>query len=173
MTKNANNRRTPRAFSLIELLIVIAILLAIGGLVVVNLMPKKEESDINLTRVQIDLFVEALDLFKLDMKRYPSEEEGLRALWTRDALEDEEDEANWKSPYLRNPAPTDTWGSEWIYRYPGEIRGEAFYDIISLGPDKEEDTDDDITNHDRLKNEEGEIDESFDDFGTGDEDFGP
>ena len=65
--------------------------------------------------------------------------------------------------------PRDRWGSDWIYRYPGEIRGESFYDIISIGPDKEEDTDDDITNHDRMRDADGEIGEEFDDFTTPDE----
>ncbi len=58
----------------------------------------------------------------------------------------------------------DQWGNELVYRYPGEIRGESFYDIISPGPDKEEETDDDSTNHDRARDEEGEISEDFEDF---------
>ena len=108
--------RARRAFTLIELLIVIAILLAIGGLVVVNLLPKKEEADINLMQAQIDQFDASLKYFKLAMNRYPTEEEGLRALWSRDAVEDEEDAQRWKGPHLDSPNPRDTWGSEWIYR---------------------------------------------------------
>ncbi len=164
-----NPRSFRRAFSLIELLIVIAILLAIGGLVVVNLMPKKDAADIDLMKAQIDQFEAALKLFKLDMKRYPTEEEALAALWSKAAIEDEEEAVNWKGPYLENPKADDTWGSPWVYHFPGEIRGEAFYDIISLGPDKEEDTEDDINNHQDLMNEEGELSEEFEDFGTGDD----
>jgi general secretion pathway protein G len=164
--------RKRRAFSLIELLIVIAILLAIGGLVVVNLLPAKDQADIDLTRVQIDTFEHALKRFQLDMKRWPSEEEGLSALWSKDSLEDEEDEANWNGPYLEKPAPRDTWDNEWVYRSPSEIREGAAYDIVSLGPDGEEDTDDEVHNHQRDMNEEGEFDEEFDDFGTGEDDLG-
>lgn len=167
---NGSTRR--RAFSLIELLIVIAILLAIGGLVVVNLLPAKDQADIDLTRVQIDTFEQAMKRFKLDMKRWPSEEEGVKALWSSAALEDEEDEANWNGPYLEKPAPKDTWGGEWIYRNPSEIREGAPYDIVSMGPDGEEDTDDEVHNHQRDMDEEGEFDDEFDDFGTGDEDLG-
>lgn len=162
-----------RALTLIELLIVIAILLAIGGLVVVNLLPKKDEADVNLTRVQIDQFDAALKLFKLDAKRFPSEDEGLRALWSSEALEDDDEGQSWKGPYLESPTPRDTWNNEWLYRFPGEIRGESFYDIISAGPDGEEGTEDDITNHDRLRDEEGDIDEAFDDFTPSDADTGP
>ncbi|MHC5114562.1 MAG: type II secretion system major pseudopilin GspG [Planctomycetota bacterium] len=170
----AHRPATRRGLTLIEVLIVIAILLAIGGLVVVNLIPKKEQADIDLTKAQIQSFDNALKLFKLDMKRWPTEEEGIRALWSRDALEDEEDAEGWKGPYLENPVPRDTWNNEWTYRYPGEIRGESFYDIISFGPDGEEDTDDDIHNHLAFMGEGGEIDEEFEDFsmpGDGDGTF--
>lgn len=169
--RNKPIKRAPRrGLTLIEVMIVIAILLAIGGLVVVNLLPQKDKADINLTRVQIDQFASALDLFKLDMNRYPTEDEGLAALWNKDAIEDEEEQVNWTAAYLKIPTPRDRWESEWIYRYPGEILGETFYDIISLGPDREEGTDDDITNHDRLRDEEGEIAEDFEDFTTSGDD---
>ena len=154
--------RARRAFSLIELLIVIAILLAIGGLVVVNLMPKKEQADVDLTRVQLKQFDSAIKQFKLDMDRVPTEDEGLTVLWSRDAVEDEEEAAKWRGPYLETPVPRDKWGTEWIYVFPGEIRGEQFYDITSAGPDREEDTEDDITNHDAFMDEDGEIAEEFD-----------
>lgn len=172
MNTHPLKRAAHRGLTLIEVMIVIAILLAIGGLVVVNLLPRQDEANIKLAKVQIDQIANALDLFKLDMNRYPTEDEGLRALWSRDAIEDEEEATNWTSAYLKDPTPRDHWGSEWIYRYPGEIRGEAFFDIISLGPDKEEDTDDDITNHDRFLNEEGEVAEEFEDFTTPDDNAG-
>jgi len=76
-------RMARRAFSLIELLIVIAILLAIGGLVVVNLLPAKSQADIDLTRVQIDQFGSAMKRFQLDMKRIPLQDEGLALQFER------------------------------------------------------------------------------------------
>lgn len=151
-----------RGLTLIEILIVIAILLAIGGLVVVNLLPARDQADIDLTTVQIDQIGEALDRFRLDMRRFPTEDEGLAALWNREVLEDEQEMQNWRGPYM-DQLTTDPWGNEWVYRFPGEIRGEDYYDLISYGPDGEEGTEDDITNHDRLRDEEGEI-ETFDDF---------
>lgn len=153
-----------RAFTLIELLIVIAILLAIGGLVLVNLLPSRAQAQADLQRVQFDQINQAMKRFLLDLSRWPTEEEGLAALWNREALEDDEDFDRWRGPYLENPIVNDSWGSELIYRQPGEIRGEAFYDLISSGPDKEEETDDDITNHDRFMDPEGEIAEDFEDF---------
>ncbi len=160
--RTRRRRSGRRAFTLIELLIVIAILLAIGGLVVVNLIPKKGEADINLTRVQIDQFESAIKFFKLAMNRYPNEDEGLRALWSYDAIEDEQEQQRWTGPYLETPTPRDIWGTEWEYHEPSEELESLPYDIISWGPDKEEDTEDDITNHDRLRDEEGELPDDLD-----------
>ncbi len=155
--------RSRPAFTLIELMIVIAILLALGGLVLVNLLPRQKEAEINLTRVQIDQVVSALEYFQLDMKRFPTEEEGLTALWAKDVIQDEDEAERWKGKYI-DAIPSDTWGSDWIYREPSETESYP-YDIVSLGPDKEEGTPDDITNLDRLRDSEGEIAEEFTDFG--------
>ncbi|UCD76494.1 MAG: type II secretion system major pseudopilin GspG [Phycisphaerales bacterium] len=172
MTGNwKDHRRVRRAFSLIELLIVIAIMLTLGGLVVVSLLPAKEKADVDVTKIQMDDFKRALDLFRLQMDRYPTEEEGLAVLWSPDTLEDEEDEAKW-SRFLETACPFDKWDNEWIYRAPSEIREGAPYDIISMGPDGEEDTDDDINNHHRFLDEEGEVMEEFEDFDTGEGEVG-
>ncbi len=156
-----NNRRfrriARRGLSLIEVLIVIAILLAIGGLVVVNLLPAREQAIVDLQRGDFDAISRAMDQFRLDMNRYPNEDEGLPALWSSEVLEDERDIERWRGPYLRDPLREDRWGGELIYRFPGEIRGEEYYDLVSVGPDGEEGTDDDITNHDRLRGADGEI----------------
>ena len=89
MQRRPNQYRRRRGFTLIELLIVIAILLAIGGLVVVNLIPRGEQAKGDLQRVQLDLVGSAFDNFRLDLNRWPSEDEGLEVLWRQDSLEDE------------------------------------------------------------------------------------
>jgi general secretion pathway protein G len=150
--------RAPRGFTLIEVLIVIAILLALGGLIVVNLMPVQEKSDVKLQRIQIDGLAQAMDLFKFNMKRWPTEDEGLAALWDKSSIQDEAEQARWEGPYMKNPVTKDNWDHELIYRNPSE-RGEDAYDIVSMGPDGEEGTEDDITNFDRLKNADGEVGE--------------
>lgn len=164
------NRRTyvRPGFTLIEVLIVIAILLAIGGLVVVNLLPAKDKADIDLQRVQFDQIGGAMDQFKLDMKRYPSEEEGLAALWSKGAITNEDDAANWRGPYLKEAVSKDKWNHDLIYHYPGTLRGEQYYDLISVGPDGQEGTADDITNHDRFKGADGEFAKPDDSFGPTD-----
>lgn len=146
-----------RGFTLIEVLIVIAILLAIGGLVVVNLLPTKDQADVDLQKVQFDQIDAALKKFKLDMKRWPTEDEGLVVLVSKSTIEDENDAAGWRGPYLESSASKDNWNHAVIYRIPSEAMGEGYYDLISWGPDGQEGTGDDITNHDRLKNAQGEI----------------
>ncbi len=152
-----------RAFTILELLIVIGILLAIGGLVLYNVLGASERADQQMTKARIKDFERALEAFRFDMKRWPSEEEGLAVLWTSERLDSEDETGNWQGPYLKEPNPRDIWGTEWIYRQPSQVRDERPYDIISAGPDRQEGTEDDITNHDDRAGDQ----DDFDDFSTG------
>ena len=165
-TIDKNSVRPIRSgFTLIELLIVIAILLAIGGLVVVNIIPRGEQAKTDLQRIQLDQIGSAFQQFRLDLDRWPSEEEGVAVLWNREQMDDENEYERWRGPYLTDPVTEDRWGNELVYHFPGEIRGESYYDLISVGPDGEEGSEDDITNHDRLRDADGEIAEDAD-FGA-------
>lgn len=163
MESKRNLTSANRGFSLIELLIVIAILLLLGGIVAINYSGVRKQATNDVTLAHIDRFESALEMFEMDMGRFPTSDEGLNVLWDSELLEDDNDTVRWRGPYLRDGMPADDWGSEWVYRAPGdgEIRGESFYDIVSVGPDKEIDTDDDIHNHLRAMTSEGEIDESM------------
>lgn len=152
-----------RAFTILELLIVIGILLAIGGLVLYNVLGASEKADLKLVKVQIQAFQTGLAEFKSDMKRWPTSEEGLAVLWSKDAIQDEEETSKWGGPYVTEAKPKDTWGHEWVYRVPSEIDESKPYDIVSLGPDGQEGTEDDITNH--ATGAGGELDEGSSDVG--------
>ncbi len=158
-------RRHPASggFTILELLIVIGILIAIMGLVLVNVLGASEKADKKLALAQIKGFEGAIEAFKVDMKRWPTEEEGLAVLWSKEALSDDADKAKWGGPYLKEPKPKDAWGNAWTYRQPSQIEGLAF-DIASFGPDGQEGTEDDISNHDDKKSADGEVDDSFKDF---------
>jgi general secretion pathway protein G len=135
-----------RAFTLLEMVIVIVIILALGGIVLVNLIGTQEQAEKDTARIQIDSFEAALSQFRVVMHRWPTEEEGLKVLWSKDGLEDEADASKWRA-FLAEPKPMDDWGSQWIYQQPSRLRDGADYDIISPGPDRQPETDDDITNH--------------------------
>ncbi len=166
MRNRSSSARRRRGFTILELLIVIGILLAIGGLVLYNVLGASEKADVKLAQAQIQGFDRALEAFKLDMKRWPTEDEGLAALWSKARIEDEEDATKWGGPYLKEPKAKDAWGSDWIFRAPSQLRQGAAYDIISAGPDKQEGTEDDISNQTGRTSEDGASDE-FDDFGDG------
>ena len=158
-------RTTRRAFTILELLIVIGILLAIGGIVLINLIGAQDRADIGVTQVQMQALDDGLMRFRTDMKRWPTEDEGIPVLWSSSNLEDEDEADAWGGPYLEKPVPTDQWGSEWVYRNPSEIEGLQ-YDLISIGPEREEGTDDDISIHDNMVGEDGTLNDEFADFET-------
>jgi general secretion pathway protein G len=145
-----------RGFTLLEMLIVIFIILALGGIVLFNLIGTQEKAETDIVRVQIDTFRNALETFRVEMGRWPTEDEGLAALWDKSAIQDEVEAAKWRK-YLNEPAPRDKWGSAWVYRQPSQLADGEPYDIVSPGPDKQEGTADDITNHDRRRGADGEI----------------
>ncbi len=158
-------RNARRGFTIIELLIVIGILHAIGGIVLVNVIGAQDRADVGVTKVQMQGIEDGLQRFRVDMKRWPSEEEGVAVLWSSSGLEDEEESSKWGGPYLQKPAPNDQWGSAWVYRNPSEIEGLS-YDLISIGPDREEGTDDDLNIHESIAGEDGSLDDEFSDFAS-------
>lgn len=153
-----------RAFTLMEVMIVIAILVILVGIVAGTFMMQKRDADASTQLIQIELIDGTMDQFYLDMGRYPTEEEGLEVLWSKEALQDIEEEDLWKGPYLEDPIREDNWGSEFVYYRPSQLLNndsDDSYDIISPGPDREEGTEDDITNHEKRRGEDGEIEEDF------------
>ncbi len=135
------------AFSLIEVLIAIAIVAAIGGLVAVNLMGAREDSKVDMAQIELDRLRSAMDQFNLVFDRFPSDDEGLAVLWSNETLdvEDEALNARWRK-FLSSASPNDPWGNEWGYR--GEPEYGEQYDLWSNGPDGEEGTADDIKSWD-------------------------
>ncbi len=134
--------RDRSGFTLIEVMIVIVIIVALGGLVSVALFSRKDQATAGLAQADVYTLKNAIKQFRLDFDRWPSEEEGLEVLWSVDALDPDADESKW-SKYLEEPMPVDRWNNEWGYRDIGE-HDESMFEIWSYGPDGEEDTDDDI-----------------------------
>ena len=122
-------RRREAGFTLIELLIVLAIIAMLAALIAPELFGKLGTSQIKTTRDQIELLGTALDSFRLDVGRYPSQQEGLDVLVNRPA-----NLTTWSGPYLRKRLlPKDAWGRDFIYEVPPH-KGGVGYDLYSLGP---------------------------------------
>jgi general secretion pathway protein G len=140
--------RRPRGFTLIEVMIVILIVLMLGGLVAWNLMGTKEQAEADIVRIQMHSIQDGLKQFRFIFDRYPTDDEGLKALWDKTAISDEEEAKKWK-PFLEKPIPKDKWSNEWGYRQKSEHGSEDMYDLWSYGKDRQEGTDDDIVSWDK------------------------
>lgn len=121
------NRDGEKGFSLIELLIVMVIIGLLASLVGPKMFGKLSKSERETARAQISLLESALDLYRLDMGKYPSTEQGLSAL--RINAGNSED---WDGPYLPKEIPLDPWGNPYQYKSPSE---HGDYEIVSLGAD--------------------------------------
>lgn len=121
--------RHARAFSLVELMIVISIIGLLVALVAPRLAGALGRGRVQSTRAQIELLSGGVTQFNLDVGRYPTTEEGLAALLTRP----QGVEADvWKGPYLEKDfIPTDAWGRDFRYENPDSGR----FVIRSLGAD--------------------------------------
>ena len=138
------------AFTLIELLLVITIIGILAAVVVPRFFGRSQEARIVAAKQTIvGTFGIAMDLFEQDTGRYPRTEEGLFALIQNPQL------TNWRGPYLKTDSiPLDPWGNQYKYNYPSELTSSEFlYDIISAGTDGTYGNEDDVTNHEDLKNE--------------------
>jgi general secretion pathway protein G len=135
-------RASHRAFTLVELLLVLVILGTLAAIVLPKFSGTTERARKTQAQTQISTFKTALDLFETDMGYYPKGKNGLS-----DLIQQPREAQNWHGPYMQNESgiPSDPWGNPYIYLCPGK-HNPSSYDIISLGPDGREGTDDDITN---------------------------
>lgn len=116
-----------RGFTLVELLVVLAILALLAGLVGPRILGQLGGAKTKTAAVQIKDLEQAADLFKLDVGRYPTRDEGLSALVARPATAN-----GWNGPYLKKGLPDDPWGNPYHYESPGK-RGDI--DIYTFGAD--------------------------------------
>jgi general secretion pathway protein G len=130
LQSSRRRRRGEGGFTLVEILVVITIIGLIMALVGPRVLNYLSESKAKAAKIQIESFASALDLYYLDLGRYPTSNEGLAALTQGNNA------PGWNGPYLRGGVvPNDPWGHGYLYRSPGQ---RAPYDIVSLGSDGQE-----------------------------------
>lgn len=127
MKKNSSKK----AFTIIELMVVITIIGILASLVAPKFMGKLETAKVKTTKSQLEMLSTALDSFNLDTGRYPTESEGLKVLWTKS-----KDIKGYDGPYLPKPVEADAWGNPYVYKTTSS--GDHPFNIISYGKDGKE-----------------------------------
>lgn len=131
MRNNTLIPRHSRGFTLLELLVVLVILGLLAGLVAPNLMDKFSQAKSKAARLDIEELSSVLDMYKLDVGRYPTTAEGLGAL-----VEAPASARVWNGPYLKKKkVPVDPWNNPYHYTAPGQ---HGKFDLSSLGGDNSE-----------------------------------
>ena len=143
LTRAAQPRH--RGMTLIEILVVLVLIGVVLSVVGGKFIQQGELAKGKAAKIEIGQIGQTLDLFKLEIGRYPTSQEGLQALITAPA-----GISNWNGPYWKRASvPKDPWGNDYIYTFPG---AHGAYDIVSYGADGKEGgegTDKDITSWDQ------------------------
>ncbi|PKB87495.1 type II secretion system protein GspG [Ewingella americana] len=130
-----------RGFTLLEIMVVIVILGVLASLVIPSLMGNKDRADRQKAVSDLVTLENALDMYKLDNSRYPTSEQGLKALVSQPTVAPLP--RNYRSDGYIRRLPQDPWGQDYIIVSPGQ---HGAFDLISSGPDTELGTEDDINN---------------------------
>ena len=143
--KLKNSKQRPRTssrrgFTLVELLLVLVILGILAALVLPKFTGRTEQARVTAAVTQISTFGTALDSFEVDTGSYPKGQDGLQQL-----LVAPPDVTGWRGPYLKSDIPMDPWQHPYVYEYPGRVNANG-YDAVSMGPDGQPGTADDIVN---------------------------
>ena len=149
--RTAPRLKSKQGFTLIEVLLVIVIILMLAGALVVFVLPQQEGAEKNTTRLLLQQVESALDTYRLNLGRYPTDEQGLEALMAKPTFENERLGEKWMGPYLKpGTSLEDAWGNKLRYEVADtsleEETGAAAprYKLYSVGPDGQPDTSDDI-----------------------------
>lgn len=163
-------------FTLMELLIVLAILVLLVSLVAPQLFKASARSKVDNTKTQIGFLEDALEMYRHHVNTYPGTDQGLEALVSQPSASEETGSSvsNWDGPYIAE-LPEDAWGNDFQYEYPPTRGRRDKPDIWSFGPDGKDggdggDHDDDITNWKGDGREGGEDGEGGDEFGDFEDD---
>jgi general secretion pathway protein G len=128
--QNRARRGWLRAFTLIELMVVILILAILAALIVPKVVGRQDQAKIGAAKADEATLAGELNQFRLDCDRYPTTEEGLNALRTPPS----DLQAKWKGPYIEKDVPNDPWTNPYQYQCPGD-NGPNSFKITSYGAD--------------------------------------
>jgi len=132
MPGQARHPLRARGMTLIEILVVLVLIGVVLGVVGGNFIGKGEKAKADAAKIEMGQIAQTLDLYKLEVGRYPSTQEGLQAL-----ISAPPGVTNWNGPYWKKTSvPKDPWGNDYRYAAPGQ--NNAPYEISSYGADGKE-----------------------------------
>lgn len=138
-----SRRRGRRGFTLIEVLLVLAILVMLGAVAVTQFRNVRAQAKVDIAKSQIAEFANAIEVFDLNCDGFPSTASGLEAL--RQVPSDVPVPEKWAGPYINKQIPLDPWNNPYQYSTPGRYNVDS-YDLWSWGPDGTDGTKDDVGN---------------------------
>ena len=146
-TGRGRSKSRRAGFTLMEVLLVMAILVIMGTLVVANFSGILFKSKAKSAKIQLQAIGKALELYQIDMNSYPDPNSGLYALQERPPEDTLGGTSDWGGPYLKKALPLDPWNQEYLYEVGFDGNDQQFYKIWSAGPNMqnengEEGTDD-------------------------------
>jgi general secretion pathway protein G len=124
------------AFTLVEMLLVVTIIGILAALVIPKIVGRSEQARATAAHADLSSIKTALDAFEVDNGFYPKS--------IQDLVTAPSNARNWHGPYL-DKIPQDPWGNNYVYYFPGK-HNTGSYDLLSVGPDGKEGTDDDVGN---------------------------
>jgi general secretion pathway protein G len=143
--RKSQSQRSARGFTLMEILVVLAILGLLAGLAINQLGGTFDRAKVDTSRLFVSTTIKTpLFSYKMSVGDFPSTQDGLQALVTPPQSRAD----RWRGPYIEGgKVPTDPWGDPYHYAYPGTHNKDS-YDIWSSGPDHQSGNEDDIGNWD-------------------------
>ncbi|HET6396415.1 MAG TPA: type II secretion system major pseudopilin GspG [Pseudoxanthomonas sp.] len=125
------SRRAARGFTLLEMIVVLVIIGLIMGLVGPRLFRQADKAKVQTAETQVRMLRGALETMRLDLGRFPTQDEGLQLLTARPA--DQALAQRWQGPYLEDGVPMDPWGNP--YQYSPQPAGNHSFTLYSFGAD--------------------------------------
>ena len=135
-TPHSSRRVFRRAFTLVEMLLVVTIIGILAALVIPKIVGRSEQARVTAAQADLASIKTTLDAFEVDNGYYPKS--------IQDLVLAPNTAKNWHGPYLEK-VPQDPWGNNYVYYFPGK-HNTGSYDLLSIGPDSKEGTDDDVGN---------------------------